>query len=374
MKQVTVAAIVCAALGVCSLRAETTGTESNYDRLVREGRNVWRFKPSANNNDYGMLAQTNALGQWAFSCKFQSWKKFFIIDFPGDPWGNAEQKAVYSEAAARAGFGVLDFWDVVIVNADDTIKLDFTSDEGPSWRIGILTKRFSELAVTDFRCNRLDDDSGYYGGYMFGDNTNLLSAVLGGPTIATFPRYGMGPSVTNLTIIAAPDVTSFADRAFEGTWGLQSLTFDDLPKLERFPSWSIAYYTERGARVLTNWRTIREVVFLGKPFNAACMTNLFNGLEMSQRNNAASSKLSGDTPCRVYVSKRQWPHAERMASGYWKPATAEAGLTNEELARKPKRCLGIIDVSDANGPHRAWVLHRDSPYDEKRPGFCVLVR
>ena len=62
-----------------------------------------------------------------------------------------------------------------------------------------------------------------------------------------------------------------------------------------------------------------------------------------------------------------------MASGYWEPAAAESGLTEEELAQKPGRCLGIVDVSpDANKKRRAWVIHRASPYD--KPGFCVLVR
>lgn len=255
------------------------------------------------------------------------------------------------------GHGVLDLIDAVIVDQDDQVVVDFASAEGHFWYVWFTYVSLQNLAATDFRCNRLDPIEGYA---AFSGNATLRRVTLGGPRITNFMKYDLSEWVTNVTISAATNLTGFVSDAFFNTWRLRYQTFDNLPKLTSFPSSSLVAWN-------SNW-PLREVVFLGKPFNAACMTNLLNGVESETPN-----ELSGDTPCRVYISKQQWPYAERVASGYWKPATAESGLTEAELARKPEGCLGIIDVTNARGPHRAWVIHRDSPYD-KESGMFIIIR
>ena len=287
------------------------------------------------------LIQTNEVGEWAI---------------PVDLFSKLRGIGLGSPSAA-AGHGVLDLIDAVIVDKDDQVVVDFASAEGHSWYVWFTYVSLRNLAATDFRCNRLHPTEGYA---AFNGNATLKRVTLGGPQITNFIKYDLSEYVTNVTISAATNLTGFVSDAFQNTWRIRYLTFDDLPKLTSFPGSSLG-------GVNRNW-PLKEVVFLGKPFAAACMTNLLNGVE-SETPNA----LSGDTPCRVYVSKRQWPYAERVASGYWKPATAEAGLTEAELARKPEGCLGIIDVSNKNVPHRAWVLHRDSPYD-KESGMCIIIR
>lgn len=74
MNRLLAATVVCAALGVWSLRAETTGTESNYDRLVREGRNAWKLIDSK-------LIQTNEVGEWAIPVNL-SWQRGIGLGSP----------------------------------------------------------------------------------------------------------------------------------------------------------------------------------------------------------------------------------------------------------------------------------------------------
>lgn len=339
----TCAAAICSLVAACfasvslPLRAEVVETETNYERLVREGRNVWRLTDGNK-----LLVQTNEVGQWALPVGWTPWSKSISLNSP----------------SAESGSGVLDLIDAVIVDGKDAVQVDFASEEGQSWVVQFSYMSLKSLAATDFRCNRLHQTEGYA---AFSGNETLKRVTLGGPALVSFMKYDLSKYVTNVTISAATNLTGFASDAFSDTWSLRYLTFDDLPKLKSFPGGSLG-------GVNRNW-PLREVVFLGKPFIAACMTNLLNGVETEDAN-----KLSGAEPCTVYVSKRQWPYAERVASGYWKPVDG-AGLAEAELAKKPDGCLGIIDVSpNASTKHRAWVVHRDSPYDKKSSGFCLAIR
>ena len=195
MKRLIAATAICATLvggSVCSLRAETVGTESNYDRLVREGRNVWQLIDSK-------LIQTNAVGEWAIPVGL-SWPKGICLNYP----------------SAAAGQGVLDLIDAVIVNKDDQVVVDFASAEGHNWYVWFSWESLKNLAATDFRCNRLHAKEGYA---AFSGNATLKRVTLGGPQITTFMNYGLSKYVTNVTISAATNLTGFANDAFFGLFG-----------------------------------------------------------------------------------------------------------------------------------------------------------
>ncbi len=88
-------------------------------------------------------------------------------------------------------------------------------------------------------------------------------------------------------------------------------------------------------------------------------------------------KLTDPKACRILVSRNQWSVEERQASGWWRPATKEGGLSDEELAAKPQGCLGYTEVKMSGWPidgalRRAWIVHEASPYDKK--GFCIKIR
>lgn len=88
-------------------------------------------------------------------------------------------------------------------------------------------------------------------------------------------------------------------------------------------------------------------------------------------------KLTDPKACRILVSRNQWSVEERQASGWWRPATKEGGLSDEELAAKPQGCLGYTEAKQSGWPIdgvlcRAWIVHEASPYD--KGGFCISIR
>lgn len=75
---------------------------------------------------------------------------------------------------------------------------------------------------------------------------------------------------------------------------------------------------------------------------------------------AVASNQNQDKYCTIYCSKRMgWKKLASPLEGAYEPALA------------PDGCFGVL--ADASGNRRAWMVHRDSPHDE-RPGFVYYLR
>lgn len=168
-------------------------------------------------------------------------------------------------------------------------------------------------------------------------------------------------------IYLAGPCADIGSEAFYDCSGLKRATFD------------LAENATVGSQTFGKWHPpeFESIRFLRKPFGAASMTNLlFNATGPDK-----ARPLTAENACTVYVSKIQWPAEERAACEWWRPATAET-LSEEELAAKPKDCLGVAEIVLSTDTvwkdklrgttQRAWIVHKASPYD--RAGMILVVR
>lgn len=168
-------------------------------------------------------------------------------------------------------------------------------------------------------------------------------------------------------IYLAGPCADIGSQAFYNCSGLKRATFD------------LAENATVGFETFGRWNPpeFESIRFLRKPFGAASMTNLLFNATGPYNNRP----LTAANACTVYVSKIQWPTEERAACEWWRPATTET-LSEEELAAKPKDCLGVAEIvlpNDTAWPdrlrgktQRAWIVHKASPYD--RAGMILVVR
>ena len=387
MKRLIAATAICATLvggGVCALRAET-GEGGNAAE-----RNVWTLSD-------GYLQKDG----WKIKASWNRYTKILLVQNE-----NIE------------GSGILDWDDLILKIGEEEIE-----DLG----VQVDSEGLATAAVTEFRCNKMQA----MGTWGFKGNKTLERVRAGGPRLTAieqgclrecpklaevkfdFPNLRMvfEQVFTGCTSLRAdvkdilnPAVTSFAQTAFYNVAGLTGeLTLTNIQSLAALafhntglsklylagPLESIpekAFYNDSCAGITNATFDLAEnatvhanafrgergapferIRFLRKPFGASSMTNMLGYVK----------ELTDPKACQIRVSRNQWSMEERQASGWWRPATKEGGLSDAELAAKPRGCLGYTEVKMSGWPidgavRRAWIVHETSPHDKE--GFCVLIR
>ena len=386
MKRLATATIVCVTLlgGVYSLRAEAGEGSSAGER------NVWTLSD-------GYLWK----GDWKIKA---SW--------------NSNSKILRIEKDGMEGRGILDWDDLILKEGENEIE-----DLG----VQVGFQGLASASITEFHCNKMQD----CGSWGFKGNTTLKRVRASGPMLTVingecfsgcasleevkfdFPNLrtihgnafsGCTNLKANVADILNSSVTTIDSMAFYNVKGLageltltnvQSLggsTFKETGLTKLYlagPLASIpeaAFYNDDCAGItnatfdLAENATVQasafrggrgapfeQIRFLRKPFGASSMTNMLGYVK----------KLTDPKACRILVSRNQWSVEERQASGWWRPATKEGGLSDEELAAKPQGCLGYTEAKQSGWPidgvlGRAWIVHEASPYD--KGGFCISIR
>lgn len=387
MKRLIAATAICATLlggSVCSLRAETSEGGNAGER------NVWTLSD-------GYLQKDG----WKIKASWTPSTKILRVEYE-----NIE------------GSGILDWDDLILKIGEEEIE-----DLG----VQVGFQGLATAAVTEFRCNKMQA----MGTWGFRGNKTLERVRAGGPRLTAidsecfagcsklaavkfdFPnlRKVGGTAFFNCTRLkaAAADilnsaVTNVEGMAFGNVAGLtgelvltkiqalggSAFKQTGLTKLylagplESIPD--AAFYNDSYAGITNATFDLAEnatvhayafrggsgapferIRFLRKPFGASSMTNLLGYVK----------KLTDPKACQIRVSRWLWSMEERQASGWWRPATKEGGLSDAELAAKPRGCLGYTEVKMSGWPidgavRRAWIVHETSPHDKE--GFCVLIR
>ena len=389
MKRLTTATIVCATLlGMCSLCAETGEGAS-----AGEG-NVWTLSD-------GYLQKDGQQDGWKIKASWNLYTKILLVKDE-----NIE------------GSGILDWDDLILKIGEEEIE-----DLG----VQVDTEGLTTAAVTEFRCNKMK----CMGIRGFKGNQTLERVCAGGPRLTAleigclkecpklaavkfdFPnlrrvRSQVFTGCPSLRVAAAdilnPAVTHVEQTAFYKVAGLTGeLTLTNIQELSSWAFWDTgltklylagplesisdkAFYNDNCAGITNATFDLAEnatvhayafrggigapferIRFLRKPFGASSMTNMLGYVK----------ELTDPKACQIRVSRNQWSMEERQASGWWRPATKEGGLSDEELAAKPQGCLGYTEAKLSDWPingavRRAWIVHEPSPYD--KGGFCVLIR
>lgn len=387
MKRLTTATIVCATLlggGMCSLCAETGEGASTGER------NVWTLSDGYLQKDGWKI-----MASWTPSTKI-----------------------LRVENKNMEGSGILDWDDLILKKGEEEIE-----DLG----VQVGFQGLATAAVTEFRCNKMEG----MGTWGFKGNKTLERVCAGGPRLTAidseclagcpklaavkfdFPNlrrvYGSAFSSCTSLRAAAADILNSAVTSVEGmafynvagltgeltltniqTLGWSAFKETGLTKLylagplESIPEG--AFYNDTCAGITNATFDLAEnatvhayafrggrgapferIRFLRKPFGASSMTNMLGYVK----------KLTDPKACQIRVSRNQWSMEERQSSGWWRPATKEGGLSDEELAAKPQGCLGYTEAKLSGWPingvvRRAWIVHEPSPHD--KPGFCVRIR
>ena len=162
-----------------------------------------------------------------------------------------------------------------------------------------------------------------------------------------------GAKISAIDLRGPINGAGFGKNAFKNCKSLTSATFD-LPNLTAFESASgfssVAF---------------SSLSFPRKPLASAAMKEVLSGLSYD-------ADKDGQQPlrCTNYISRVQWPVAERPSSGIWRVCTGY-----EKTLPRPPRCVGVCTVPTDDGKTvgKAWFVSCRFPGDPLR-GLSIVIR
>ena len=183
-------------------------------------------------------------------------------------------------------------------------------------------------------------------GYLFYKCTALPELIIDMPMLGAFPGYTFEycQSLTNL-VLRCPKLTSIGDYQRYVT---------KLKHLEISSTNTVDIGTTSG--FLEGYFVLETLTFGGKVQSQATIDGLLTKVSAVAHTAEQTKKAT------VYVSKRkEWG---------WKSSGLISAFAGIEESYAPDNCLGVY----RSGSRKAWVVHKDSPWDVISKGLKIIVR